>query len=74
MQLTEHKKENQTILKNGRKIYGSVSFNQNPDYKWVLYLKGSIALSGFNTEREAIDKANKMFAEWKNVIHSILNL
>ena len=36
--LTIIKKDNTTILKSGRKTYGTISFNKNPDYKFVLYL------------------------------------
>lgn len=69
--LTAIKQENKTILKDGRKIYASVSYNKNPDYKWVLYLKNSIALSGYDSEQKAIDRANKIHDDFKNVLDNL---
>lgn len=66
--LTVIKQENKTILKDGRKIYATISYNKNLDYKWVLYLKNSIALSGYDSEQKAIDRANEMHNDFKNVL------
>lgn len=66
--LTVIKQENKTILKDGRKIYATISYNKNLDYKWVLYLKNSIALSGYDNEQKAIDRANEMHNDFKNVL------
>ena len=68
------KQEDQTILKNGRKVYATVSYNKNPDYKWILWLKTGIALSGYNTEEEAIERANKMLKDWNQQLKEVINL
>lgn len=62
--------DNTTILKNGRKKYAEICFNTNPDYKWVIYFKGGMALSGFNTKELAIERTNKMFEDWQKLIIS----
>lgn len=72
--LTVIKQENQTILKNGRKIYATVSYNKNPDYKWVLWLKNGIALSGYSTEEKAIERANKMLFDWEEMKKEIIKI
>lgn len=69
--LTIIKKDNTTILKSGRKTYGTISFNKNPDYKFVLYLKNSFALSGFESEEAAIKRANELKDSWQSVLSSI---
>ncbi len=68
------KQKDQTMLKNGRKIYATVSYNENPDYKWILWLKTGIALSGYNTEEEAIERANKMLFDWEEVKKEIIKI
>jgi hypothetical protein len=73
-QLKVIKTDEQTILKNGRKIYATVSYNKNPDYKWILWLKTGIALSGYNTEEEAIERAEKMLSDWQETIKNVINL
>ncbi|MDQ5930343.1 MAG: hypothetical protein QG594_2131 [Bacteroidota bacterium] len=73
-QLTVIKTDEQTVLKNGRKVYATVSYNKNPDFKWILWLKTGIALSGYNTETEAIERANKMLSDWNEVINNAINL
>jgi len=73
-QLKVIKTDEQTILKNGRKIYATVSYNKNPDYKWILWLKTGIALSGYNTEEEAIERAEKMLSYWQETIKNVINL
>ena len=64
--------DNKTTLKNGRKVYATISYNKNPDYKFVLYLKSGIALSGYETEQQAIDRANKMHNDWQNKLTTVL--
>jgi ABC-type molybdenum transport system ATPase subunit/photorepair protein PhrA len=56
------------VLKNGRKKYAQISLNSNPDYKWVIYFQGGMALSGYKTKELAIARAMKMFEDWKNVM------
>jgi len=74
MALIVIKQEDQTILKSGRKIYATVSYNKNPDYKWVLWLKTGIALSGYSNEEEAIERANKMRNDWEETKRNIRKL
>jgi len=73
-QLKVIKTDEQTILKNGRKVYATVSYNKNPDFKWVLWLKTGIALSGYNSEAEAIERANKMLNEWEEAKRNAITL
>ena len=69
--LKEIQKGSQTILKDGRKTFGTVSLNSNPDYNWMLWMKNSFALSGFKSKEDAIKRANNMHNEWKDVLSSI---
>jgi hypothetical protein len=69
--LTVIKQNDKTILKNGRKVYATVSYNKNPDYKWILWLKNGIALSGYDTEQNAINRANEMHNDWQNAISNL---
>jgi len=71
-QLTVIKTDEQTVLKNGRKVYATVSYNKNPDFKWILWLKTGIALSGYNTEAEAIERAEKMLSDWQETIKNAI--
>ncbi len=73
-QLTVIKTDEQTVLKNGRKVYATVSYNKNPDFKWILWLKTGIALSGYNSEAEAIERANKMLNEWEEAKRNAITL
>ena len=66
-------KDGETILKDGRKTYATICYNQNPDYKWVLYTKGGLALSGYETKEEAISRAQKMFNDWRGVVSSLIS-
>ncbi len=68
------RKEGQTILKNGRKTYATISYNNNPDYKWTIYFKSSLALSGYDSEEKAIERAEKMFNDTNNIIQSFVKL
>ena len=72
--LTVIKQEDQTVLKNGRKIYATVSYNKNPDFQWVLWLKTGIALSGYSTEEKAIERANKMLLDWEEMKKEIIKI
>lgn len=63
--------EDRTVLKDGRKIYAEISLNPNKDYNWVVYFRGGVALSGYQTKELAISRANRMFNEWNNTILSL---
>lgn len=69
--LKEIQKEDKTILKEGRRTYATVSFNPNPDYKWMLWMKGGWALSGFSSKEAAIKRANELNNGFKEVLSSI---
>jgi hypothetical protein len=74
MKLTILKTESCTILKNGRKTYAKIYLNPNPDYMYTVYFQNGPALSGYKTEQDAIDRANKMFESWKETISNIVKL
>jgi hypothetical protein len=59
------------ILKDGRKKYAQISFNKNPEYNWIIYFRGGLALSGYKTKELAIERANRMFNDFHNMINSI---
>jgi len=61
-----------TILKDGRKTYATISFNENPDYNWILWMKGGWALSGFKTKQDAINRANELNSGWKETINRLI--
>jgi len=67
--LTITKQPDKTILKRGKKVYAEITYNENPDYKFVLWFKGGMALSGFETEQAAIDRANEMNQAWEDAIN-----
>ena len=71
LKITEQ--ENKTTLKRNRKIFATVSLNKNPEFNWMLWLKGGVALSGFKSKEDAIERANEMNSSWnmqlKNLVH-----
>lgn len=72
--LTIIKKDAETILKNGKRKYATITFNSNPDYKWVLWMKGGFALSGYESEQKAIDRANELNNGWNDTVKSLNQL
>lgn len=67
------KQENGYVaLKLGRRTYATVSKNVNPEYNWMLWLKGGIALSGFSNEQAAIDRAEQMHNSWRDTVKSLI--
>lgn len=66
------KKEGETILKTGRKIYATVSKNPNPEYNWTVYFRTGISLSGYKTEDDAIKRAEKMRLDFIDVVTPFL--
>lgn len=71
--LTIIKKDAEIILKNGKHKYATITFNPNPDYKWVLWMKGGFALSGYESEQKAIDRANELNNGWNDTVKSLNN-
>jgi len=65
-------KNGKTVLKAGRRTVAEVIYNTNPDYKYCLYFKGGICLSGYETKEAAIERAERMQIEWNNTISQIL--
>lgn len=66
-------KPDAAVLKNGRKVYATVSFNENPDYNYCLWLHGGVCLSGYETKEAAINRGKQMFAEWQQVLSQFKN-
>lgn len=64
--------DNKTLLKDGRKTFATVSLNKNPEFNWMLWLKG-FALSGFKTKEDAINRANEMNNSWKEQIANLVH-
>ena len=62
-----------TVLKIGRKIYATITENKNPDYKFMIWFQGGVALSGYETEQRAIERAEKMRADFVSVATQILD-
>jgi hypothetical protein len=71
MKLTIIEKENETVIKRGRKTFATISYNKNPDYKWVIYFKTNIALSGYETKEKAIERAEKMNESFNEVLTNL---
>ena len=69
--LTVLRKSDKTILKDGRKIYATITYNTNTDYKFILWLRGGVALSGFESDTDAIKRAIRMHSDWQETISNI---